>query len=45
MLPRNRAYGVGGQGREAREQRTVAGAEGGHGEKVEGQADGRVLQT
>ena len=42
---RNRAYGLSGQGRAARAQRTVAGAEGRHGEKVEGRADRRVLQT
>ena len=45
MQLRNRAYGLSGQGRAVRAQRTVAGVEGGHGEKVEGRADGRVLQT
>ena len=44
MHSRNRAYGLGGQGQATRAQRTVAGAEDGHSEKVEGRADGRVLQ-
>ena len=42
---RNLAYGLSGQGWAAWAQRTMAGAEGGHGEKVEGRADGHVLQT
>ena len=42
---RNWAYGLSGQGRTVRAQRMVAGAEGGHGEMVEGRADRRVLQT
>ena len=45
MQSHNRAYGLSGQEQSARAQRTVAGAEGRHGEKVEGRADGRVLQT
>ena len=42
---RNRAFGLGGQGRAARAQRMVVGVEGRHGEEVEGRVDGRVLQT
>ena len=42
---RNRACGLSGQGRAVRVQRIVAGAGGGHGEKVEGQTNGGVLQT
>ena len=45
MQSRNRAYGLSCQGWAARAQRTVAGAEDAHGERVEGRADGRVLQT
>ena len=45
MQLHNQACGLSGLGQAARVQWTVAGAEGGHGEKVEGRADRCLLQT